>query len=796
MLLRSWKSLWLGSSVWKRLSGNKRRRNSRRRALIPSHQPQVAGVVEALEDRVLLSAATPNLGLASSDAVLDGHIAAFTVNENTQGGADLNGDGDINDTVLHVYDASTETITNLGIGVTDVMVEGNIVAFTASEAQEGKDLNSDGDQTDAVLHVYDLTDESINNVGVAAIRPQLENNRIGFLVREFNQGNTDLNGDGDTFDFVPHVYDISSGATNNLEVAAIFTNSLAGDLMVVEVSEFANGATDLNGDGDVFDQVLHVHDATTGITRNLGLASRVDSSGRFQMDGNLVAIHVREADQGNMDLNGNGTTFDTVLHVYNAADQSITKNFGLQGASLGNVGGNRVAFSVFESQQGMDLNGDRDTNDPVLHVHDFATGTTTNVGFASIFVPSFHQFDGDRIAFRVTESFQGSDLDGDGSVSSNDHVVVVYDAASGTVSNTGVAAREFLLDGNVVAIQESDAFYNDELHVHELASGVTTNLGLIISDFHLDGNSLAFNVREAREFSDLNGDGDILDNVLHVYDATTGTIGNLGLEASSELHFGLKENLLRVNVRESAQAGEDLNGDGDASDRVLHVFNLAAPFSDAPKIESVEVGSDLESFTIQLNDTSLQKALAEDVSNYRLVIANGDANGDGDFFNDGDETDADISSAIYDLANDRITLHLVDAVFADVYRLEVEGDDARLDGTSGIANENDFFMLGGDFQIDFDLRVLTLVEALLDKVESLGLATSAEQSLTGRLTAATQVLGADVDRDDGLTHILESFRLGVQGWLDRGEITLAERDDLFADVDLLLLGLALTDEDV
>ena len=51
---------------------------------------------------------------------------------------------------------------------------------------------------------------------------QIDGNLVAFSVSEFRQGNTDLNGDGDTNDFVLHVFDISvititpADATQNL----------------------------------------------------------------------------------------------------------------------------------------------------------------------------------------------------------------------------------------------------------------------------------------------------------------------------------------------------------------------------------------------------------------------------------------------------------------------------------------------------------------------------------------------------------------------------------------------------
>jgi hypothetical protein len=57
----------------------------------------------------LLTAGVTNLGLdfPYGRLQLEGSLAAFSVEESRQGNTDLNGDGDVWDHVLHVYDAST-----------------------------------------------------------------------------------------------------------------------------------------------------------------------------------------------------------------------------------------------------------------------------------------------------------------------------------------------------------------------------------------------------------------------------------------------------------------------------------------------------------------------------------------------------------------------------------------------------------------------------------------------------------------------------------------------------------------
>ena len=129
-------------------------------------------------------------------------------------------------------------------------------------AEDNTDLNGDDDATDFVLHIYDASTGTITNVGLAVDAIELDGNFVAFLFFEEHQGNTDRNGDGDASDAVLHIYDASTCTTTNLGLALrsrFF--SLAGNLLAFRVSEKHQGNTDLNGDGDVGFQedVLHVH---------------------------------------------------------------------------------------------------------------------------------------------------------------------------------------------------------------------------------------------------------------------------------------------------------------------------------------------------------------------------------------------------------------------------------------------------------------------------------------------------------------------------------------------------------
>lgn len=433
---------------------------------------------------------TTNTGLSAAFpfAVAD-EAVAFVVNELSEA-RDLDGDGSVSsaDNVLHLYDVTTESVTNTGLVTTryhgdsladDPIASDDLVAFLVREQLGVSDLNADGDSSDAVLHLYDATDASITNLGVAALVAHVERDLVLLLVSEAYQGGVDLSGDGDAGDWVLHRYDVATGQLQNLGVTAFPPDAFcdpkgkiecelrvycavtdeAAFLAVAEadnggdhngdgddqdtvlmrldratnqtgylgialgsgyrslvarggvlrfiVSEADQGGTDLNGDGDATDLVLHLYDGSA--IENLGLAPGSDA---FDHDGELVAVGVSEAAQGGQDLNGDGDAFDLVIHLREPG-AARARNLGLASTFQVQVRGALVTFPVVEAHQaagGIDLNGDGDTSDRVLHAYDARTGRTHAPGIATYDVDVAR----DAATFTVWESQHGSDLTGDG----------------------------------------------------------------------------------------------------------------------------------------------------------------------------------------------------------------------------------------------------------------------------------------------------------------------------------------------------------------------------------------------
>jgi len=145
--------------------------------------------------------AITNVGLATSTfgLQLDGNTVAFPVSESAQDDTDLNGDGDTSDFVLHVYDISGDTATNVGLAMDfGGQLDGNTVAFLVSESdQDGTDLNEDGDSSDSVLHLALTAEQQIENIidQVTDLLDEKDANKVTMAldkaIKNIDEGKTD-----------------------------------------------------------------------------------------------------------------------------------------------------------------------------------------------------------------------------------------------------------------------------------------------------------------------------------------------------------------------------------------------------------------------------------------------------------------------------------------------------------------------------------------------------------------------------------------------------------------------------
>jgi len=241
------------------------------------------------------------------------------------------------------------------------------VAFKVPEDDyPGPDLNGDGDYSDLVAFTYHFPSATLFASGLAV--DSIDGTQATFLcnVSEQKQGHTDLNGDGDPDDHVGHVLDALQGRSANLGLSASAID-VAGDFAIFNVYEFGQGAVDLNGDGDVLDSVLHLHVIPTQDSWDSGVSCDQQIF-KSKVVGSSAVWLADEADEGFTDLNGDGDQGDLVLHALRPGG-STPLNLGLAAHSIYPPHPAKAAFvSADEADQHQDLNGDGDQVDLVAHL--------------------------------------------------------------------------------------------------------------------------------------------------------------------------------------------------------------------------------------------------------------------------------------------------------------------------------------------------------------------------------------------------------------------------------------------
>ena len=503
-------------------------------------------------------------------------------------------------------------VVNLGLALAteDFQLDRDRVVFGVPEgAQGGQDLNGDGDGSDKALCVLDLATGSVSVLPGSlpfgdTHTYEVRGGRVAYVVEEFSTGlgGTDLNGDGDTSDDVLHVTDLATGTTTNLALATSALQDsdfqLGDGLLYVRVAEGGQGGLDLNGDGDASDGVAHVIVLSSGEVRNLGVASQTSGFATLSAgvgDG-FAAFLVSEASDGATDHNGDGDATDVLLATYDEATDAVT--FSLAGASDLQVRGDVVTFLVSESASATDLNGDADLSDLVVLYRQHENGAIATTSLA------------------VNATFGRGDFE-------------LADGWLTVLADEGDSAQDWNADGDT---------FDRVMHVVDVGSCAITNLGVAVpgssdaggSPQSIRGELLAFTASESRDGNrDHNGDGDAFDKALFLYDRSDASLRAVGYAVPFSLDqvLALSGESLAFLVSEGAQRNRDANGDGDRADNVLHVLDLATG-------ETVNTG-------LAVYDNSFSDAFGFRVSARALAFEVGEADQGGtDLNGDGDTGDA------------------------------------------------------------------------------------------------------------------------------------------------------------
>jgi hypothetical protein len=355
------------------------------------------------------------------------------------------------------------------------------------------------------------------NTGVAGevvAAESFDNGIIAFYTYEGEVG-VDLNGDGDMEDDVIRYYNVSSGITTNT-TAVGYEPAIGGNIIAFLTDEFSVDE-DLNNDTDKDDIVIRYYDITSGVTNSIG-----EIGYDVAVDNDIITFTVSEGGFGE-DLNEDGDSIDRFVWYYNVST-GLTFNATIILGAYASKDGNIIAFETWEEWDSIDLNGDGDAVDSVIRYYNMSTATITNTTAVGHEV----SIDGNIIAFYTSEDDISEDLNYDGDMS--DRIIRYYNISSGTITNTAVYGTFPCVKGNVIAFETWEPDFGE----------------------------------------DLNGDGNVDDNVIRYYDISTGatfTTAAVGYYASVDV------NMIAFYTYESG-VDEDLNGDGDKTDKVIRYYHI------------------------------------------------------------------------------------------------------------------------------------------------------------------------------------------------------------------------------
>ncbi|NQW16669.1 MAG: hypothetical protein HQ478_04205 [Chloroflexi bacterium] len=327
-------------------------------------------------DGTIQMASSPVRGARLSDGIL---LTEFQEDGNLL--SDFNGDGDANDSILHFMALPNPAPINLGYDSFSSFTENGLIAFTVRESITITDINGDGDVDDDVVFTHDGGPGAAVNSGISGSLLRISGRYAIFGSSEVQAGPVDLNGDGDSVDFVFHTVDIPTGALTNHGLVIDQSGPVAGNEFATVFADETGTGVDLNGDGDNTDgRVLHLFNSQTAALTNLGLVT-----GFPNIEGFRLTFGVFENEQGGTDLNGDGDATDEVFYYMSAIGGDGPVNLGLTGHAP-HLQEGLVILPVSETQQAStDLNGDGDTFDRVTHIFDPAGASITNLGGSDVF---------------------------------------------------------------------------------------------------------------------------------------------------------------------------------------------------------------------------------------------------------------------------------------------------------------------------------------------------------------------------------------------------------------------------
>lgn len=509
-----------------------------------------------------------NLGLAAVGVSGRGDLRLVAASEEGEG-RDLDGDGDSTDVVLQILDLGSGALANTGLAFPRRLPfdhdppipsgsNDSFAVFQVSEEETGRDLDEDGIPGEVTTWTFNRRTGALTNLATVHGGLAFGDDLTAFLT--FDQAGGAL-----------HVFDGRDGSLTTLAVEPSALLAVQGSLVAFTRDE--QGLFDLNADGDTSDfAVLHLYDADSGRVVN----SSFTIVGQARIQDGFAGFYVFESENGGLDLNGDGDAEDLVF-VALEGKTGLTRFPGFGGSFFPDFPDpDAKGFLLSPSEEVRDRNGDGDVSDEVVLFYEPRSDRIFDTGLAVSSFPLVQA--GSWIGVPVGEQEQGGlDLDRDGRIEST--VPHVFDTRTGRSTNLGfrghwLAALEEQLLGLRVVI-DGDVILERELFAWDPRLRRVRRTGVDVGSVLGSSGDRAL-VTAAETVEDLNGDGDRLDFVLAIYEGRTGTVRSLRVATSVFAGSLSPDGMGAVLVSEEAQ-GVDLNGDGDLLDQVLHQIFLDAP---------------------------------------------------------------------------------------------------------------------------------------------------------------------------------------------------------------------------
>lgn len=517
-----------------------------------------------------------NLGFAARWAVALSDGVAIGVVESDQG-TDLSADGDQSDVIAHVI--TGDGVVNTGLhaqwGVKPLASGGFVVEIDERDA--GADLTGDGDLEDQVPHIWTVA-SGVRNLEVSGFAVPGRSDSLWVEVYEAGEGR-DLNNDGDIgHESVVHSWDPDRG-WHNTGWAAGSVTPLTDGTVILGVFEDEQGGTDFDVDGSA-----NGHFAVwlgPDEHRVIGPAYAVHA-----LDDGGALISFEDSSAGELSREWGLTIWHSdrdavVLDVPTVNHRSIPGGGAyFRVAESPDYWNYQAACDV-----GQDLSEDGDCEDFVLHLCT-PEGRLVNLGLADGWCPECdwgYVVVGTSAFVNVPQDpGPGEEADGDRGHSVL-HIVDDGDViALEVIPTTATTTWAVLVDGVILTAGPDRRF------TFVGVDGTFADLGLSgYAAYPLPDGAVLLG-DEVMSGLDLNGDGEITEGTLvaHTWQPGSG-VANLGLTVArfaSELE-GMRPvppvelpgtGRLVVMVPEGEQGAGDLNGDGDLDDVVVHLVRTPA----------------------------------------------------------------------------------------------------------------------------------------------------------------------------------------------------------------------------